>query len=188
VVRPLGSTRELRVDVRVISATNRELAHCVEAGSFRRDLYNRLNVFPITVPPLRARVEDIVPLASAALAQRAAEGAPRAISSDAARLLETYEWPGNVRELENEVARVAASAAGAPELTASMLSAQIRGAGPSLPPDRAAEDLRQTMARFEAWVLRRALEQHAGRRIATARALGITREALYKKLRRHGMQ
>jgi two-component system NtrC family response regulator len=188
VVRPLGSTRELRVDVRVISATNRDLAQCVEAGSFRRDLYYRLNVFPITVPPLRARVEDVVPLVSAALAQRAGEGAPRSVASDAARLLETYEWPGNVRELENEVARVAASAAGAPELTASMLSAQIRGAHPSLPPDRVAEGLRQTMARFEAWVLRRALEQHAGRRIATARALGITREALYKKLRRHGMQ
>jgi two-component system NtrC family response regulator len=188
VVRPLGSTRELRVDVRVISATNRDLAQCVESGSFRQDLYYRLNVFAITIPPLRARVEDVVPLVQAALAQRADEGAPQAISADAQRLLETYDWPGNVRELENEVARVAAGAAGAPELTASMLSPQIRGARPGLPADRACEDLRRTMARFEAWVLRRALDQHGGRRIATARALGITREALYKKLRRHGMQ
>jgi DNA-binding NtrC family response regulator len=188
VVRPLGSSRELRVDVRIVSATNRDLAQCVESGSFRLDLYYRLNVFPITVPPLRARVEDIVPLVCAALAQRASEGAPSALSADAARLLETYEWPGNVRELENEVARACACAAGAPEITASMLSPQIRGTRPSLPPDRAAEDLRRTMARFEAWVLRRALDQHGGRRIATARALGITREALYKKLKRHGMQ
>jgi len=188
VVRPLGSTRELRVDVRIVSATNRDLAQCVENGSFRRDLYYRLNVLPIGVPPLRARVEDVVPLVRSALAQRAAEGAPQSISDDAARLLETYDWPGNVRELENEVARIAASAAGAVELTASLLSQPIRGARPSLPPDGASEDLRQTMARFEAWVLRRALDQHGGRRIATARALGITREALYKKLRRFGMQ
>jgi DNA-binding NtrC family response regulator len=188
VVRPLGSARELRVDVRIVSATNRDLAQCVDGGAFRRDLYYRLNVLPIGVPPLRARVEDIVPLVRSALAQRAAEGAPQSISDDAARLLETYDWPGNVRELENEVARIAAGAAGAAELTASLLSQPIRGARPSLPPDGAAEDLRQTMARFEAWVLRRALDQHGGRRIATARALGITREALYKKLRRHGMQ
>jgi DNA-binding NtrC family response regulator len=188
VVRPLGSTRELRVDVRVISATNRDLARCVEEGSFRQDLYYRLNVFPITLPPLRARVEDVVPLARAALAQRASEGAPQSISADAERLLETYTWPGNVRELENEVARVAAGSAGSPELTASMLSPQIRGSHPGLPAERTSEDLRRTMARFEAWVLRRALDQHGGRRIATARALGITREALYKKLRRHGMQ
>jgi DNA-binding NtrC family response regulator len=188
VVRPLGSTRELRVDVRVISATNRDLAQCVEAGSFRRDLFYRLNVLAITLPPLRARTEDVVPLVRAALAKRGAEGAPQQIADDAARLLETYDWPGNVRELENEVARVVASAAGTPELTASMLSPQIRGARPGSGIDDGAQDLRRTMARFEAWVLRRALEQHAGRRIATARALGITREALYKKLKRYGMQ
>jgi DNA-binding NtrC family response regulator len=188
VVRPLGSTCEVRVDVRVISATNRDLAHAVEAGTFRRDLYYRLNVLAITVPPLRARVDDVIPLVRAALARRADEGAPQAISADAARLLETYEWPGNVRELENEVARIAAGCAGSPELTASMLSAQIRGARPGLAPSSSTEGLREIMGRFEAWVLRRALEQHGGRRIATARALGITREALYKKLRRHGMQ
>jgi transcriptional regulator with PAS, ATPase and Fis domain len=180
VVRPLGSARELRVDVRVISAANRDLGQCVESGSFRRDLYYRLNVFPISLPPLRARSEDILPLVRAALARHAAAGAPRDVAPDAARLLETYDWPGNVRELENEVARIAAIASGEREITGAMLSPHVRGASPALPSDADSETLRATMARFEAWVLRRALDRHGGRRIATARALGITRECLYK--------
>ncbi len=187
-VRALGASRETHVDVRVIAATNRDLAQAVEDGGFRRDLFYRLNVFPVALPPLRSRSEDVLPLVEAALERRADEGAPVQVAPDAAELLETYAWPGNVRELENEVARIAASAGGETEVTARMLSAQIRGTAPALPPDAGGETLRQTMMRFEAWVLRRALERHAGRRIATARALGITRECLYKKLIRHGMQ
>jgi transcriptional regulator with PAS, ATPase and Fis domain len=185
VVRPLGSTRETQVDVRVIAATNRELAHCVEDGVFRRDLFYRLNVFPIALPPLRSRSEDVVPLARAALARGAAEDAPLDIAPDAAGMLETYPWPGNVRELENEIARIVAQFSGEREVTARMLSAQIRGSTPAIPPDRGGETLRETMARFETWVLRNALERHSGRRIATARALGITRECLYKKMKRY---
>jgi transcriptional regulator with PAS, ATPase and Fis domain len=187
-VRPLGSTRETRVDVRVIAATNRNLAGEVESGAFRRDLYYRLHVFPIALPPLRARAEDLAGLAAAFLARRRGPGGPTRIAPDALRLLETYAWPGNVRELENEIARVCAHAAGEPEITAAMLSPEIRGMRPALPASGASELLRETMARFEAWVLARALERHAGRRVSTARALGITREALYKKLRRFGMQ
>jgi DNA-binding NtrC family response regulator len=93
-----------------------------------------------------------------------------------------------VRELENEIARIVASAAGEPEVTASMLSPALRGIGPALPADPGSEKLRETMARLELWVLTHALERHGGRRMATARALGITRECLYKKLRRYGMQ
>ncbi len=179
-MRPLGATRETRVDVRVIAATNRDLVGHVESGAFRRDLYYRLNVFPIALPPLRARIEDIVPLAEAFLAHRSGPEGPSEIASDARRLLETYAWPGNVRELENEIARVVASAGGEPDVTASMLSPALRGIGPALPADPGRETLRETMARLEVWVLTHALERHAGRRMATARALGITRECLYK--------
>jgi len=187
-VRRLGSTREHRIDARIVAASNRDLLHAVETQTFRRDLYYRLNVLPISLPPLRARVEDIVPLVRSFLERVADTDAPKAIASDAARLLETYPWPGNVRELENEVARIVANANGEPEVTARMLSPQIQGMAPALPPDPGAETLRQTMGRFEAWLLRCALERHAGRRIVTARSLGITRECLYKKLRRYGMQ
>ena len=187
-IRALGSTRETRVDVRVVAATNRDLAHGVERGEFRRDLFYRLNVFPISIPPLRGRPDDVLPLVRIALERYAGDAPPMDVSADAARLLETYEWPGNVRELENEIARITTIGDGERVLTARMLSPQIRGAAPALPRDSSGETLRETMERFESWVLRRALEQNDGRRITTARALGITRECLYKKLRRHGLQ
>jgi DNA-binding NtrC family response regulator len=145
-------------------------------------------VLPIALPPLRSRSEDVGPLAELFLARQRGEHGPERIAPDALRLLETYAWPGNVRELENEIARVVAGACDQPEVTARMLSAQIRGVERALPPDPGAETLRETMARLEAWVLRGALEKHQGRRIATARMLGITRECLYKKLKRYGMQ
>ena len=188
VVRPLGATRERKVDVRIVAASNRDLAQEVETGGFRRDLFYRLNVFPVYLPPLRGRADDVVPLAERFLAESGEPTAPRRVARDAARLLETYAWPGNVRELENEVSRIVASARGETEVTARMLSPEIQGLAGALPADPGAETLRETMARLEKWVLRRALERHAGRRIATARSLGITRECLYKKLKRYGMQ
>ncbi len=187
-VRPLGSTREHQINVRIVAATNRDLLHAVETGSFRRDLFYRLNVLPITLPPLRARVEDIVPLVQGFLERIGGGSGLRAIAPDAARLLETYAWPGNVRELENEAARLVAGANGEDEVTARMLSPQLQGMAPALPSDSRGETLRQTMARFEAWVLSCALDRHDGRRIATARSLDITRECLYKKLKRYGLQ
>ena len=187
-VRPLGATREVSVDVRIISATNRDLMHEAEAGRFRRDLYYRLHVFPISLPPLRARTEDVLLLAKHFLSRYSGEEGPQRIGSDAARLLETYTWPGNVRELENEIARIAATHRGEPEVTARQLSSRIQGVADAMSDDPGAETLRATMGRLEAWVLRRALERHGGRRVATARSLGITREGLYKKLKRYGLQ
>ncbi len=187
-VRRLGATHEIRVDVRIVAATNRELAKSVELGEFRRDLFYRLNVFPISLPPLRARPEDVVPLVLRFLEASTDDTALRDVSDDAAQLLQTYPWPGNVRELENEVARLVAHSGAETELTARLLSPQIRDSSPGLPGGVGQESLRDTMARFEAWVLRRALEHHGQRRIATARSLGITRECLYKKLVRYGMQ
>jgi Nif-specific regulatory protein len=187
VVRPLGATREVRVDVRIVAATNRDLQAEVELGRFRRDLFYRLNVFPIDLPPLRSRPEDVVPLVERFLGRHLAS-APLRVAPDAARLLETYAWPGNVRELENEVARMVAHVSGEQEITARMLSPRIQGLEPMLPAAVGAETLAVMLGRVERWILVRSLERHEGRRIATARSLGITRECLYKKLRRHGLQ
>jgi DNA-binding NtrC family response regulator len=113
----------------------------------------------------------------------------RSVASDARHLLETYPWPGNVRELENEVARIVTHAESGAEITARMLSPRLRNGAPELPrPSASSETLRQAVARFESWYLKHALERNQDRRIATARELGITRECLYKKLRRYGMQ
>ena len=185
VVRPLGALRETPIDLRIIAATNRDLLQLVESGRFRRDLYYRLHVLPIALPPLRARGEDVLPLAEQFLERARGEGpeganVPHRIGADAARLLETYSWHGNVRELENEIARAIAASDGEDEITARMLSPEVRGARSAFSPDAGAERLRETMDRFESWVLRRALERHGGRRIVTARSLGITRECLYK--------
>jgi len=187
-VRPLGAGKEQSVDVRIVAATNRELEGEVEAGRFRRDLYFRLNVFPISLPPLRARAEDVVPLVLHFLEASRDRTTLRAVAADARHLLETYPWPGNVRELENEVARIVTHAESGTEITARMLSPRLRGGGPDLPRPASTETLRQAVARFESWYLKHALERNQDRRIATARELGITRECLYKKLRRYGMQ
>ena len=102
-VRPIGGSRSQRVDARVITATNRDLRREAADGSFRLDLYYRLAVFPIHVPPLRERPLDILPLTEHFLLLHAAhDGKPTAeLSTEAAHLLQTYSWPGNVRELEN---------------------------------------------------------------------------------------
>ncbi len=102
-IDPVGARRPQKVDIRLISATNQNLIELVKRGKFREDLYYRLNVFPITVPALRNRREDIPDLARMFLARFAAEeGKPiRGMSSEAAALLQRYDWPGNVRQLEN---------------------------------------------------------------------------------------
>jgi len=113
-VEPVGGRRSVKVDVRIISATNRDLVADVRAGRFREDLFYRLHVFPLSVPPLRARREDIPQLARHFLTRIAAEEGKRirAISSDGMALLATYQWPGNVRQLENAIFRAVVLADG----------------------------------------------------------------------------
>jgi transcriptional regulator with GAF, ATPase, and Fis domain len=108
-IQPLGDRRPMRVDVRVVAATNRDLAELVRIGAFRADLYYRLQVIPLHVPPLRERPADIVPLARAFLRQLVPEGeaVPR-LSSDAIAALQRNPWPGNVRELRNTIERAVA--------------------------------------------------------------------------------
>jgi transcriptional regulator with PAS, ATPase and Fis domain len=190
-VRPVGGTRARRVDVRVVAATNRDLSGEIACGRFRADLYWRLAVFPIRVPPLRERREDVLALAQHFLAHHGArEGRPGCrLSREAEELLLAHSWPGNVRELENEMLRALALSEPSDQIPAERLSERL---GEWLAPmaDRVCEGepLRDSLARFEAFCLRRALEHHGGRRAETARKLGLTREGLYKKLKRHGIE
>jgi len=187
-VRPVGGTRARRVDVRLIAATNRDLSGEIAHGRFRADLYWRLAVFPIRVPPLRERREDVLALARHFLAQHGArEGKPGCrLSPEAEERLLVHGWPGNVRELENEMLRALALSEPFETIPVERLSERL---GQLFEPlanvVRDREPLRQTLARFEALCLRRALDQSGGRRAETARNLGLTREGLYKKLKRH---
>jgi transcriptional regulator with GAF, ATPase, and Fis domain len=189
-VRPVGGNRTQRVDVRVIAATNRELRREVDRGVFRADLYYRIAVFPIRVPALRERRDDVAALASHFLALHGEREGKRGcrLAADALDLLVTHAWPGNVRELENEMLRALALSEPGDEIPAARLSARL---GDGLEPAREGpadgEPLRVTLARNESWLLRRSLAQHGGRRAETARALGLTREGLHKKLKRLGV-
>jgi Nif-specific regulatory protein len=190
-VRPVGGTRARRVDVRLIAATNRDLSGEIARGRFRADLYWRLAVFPIRVPPLRERREDVLALAGHFLAQHGArEGKPGCrLSREAEQLLLAHTWPGNVRELENEMLRALALSEPYETIPAERLSERLGQLLEPLPNAvHDGEPLRDTLARFEAWCLRRALDRNAGRRAETARNLGLTREGLYKKLKRYQIE
>src|SRR5271157_5970198 len=147
-IDPVGSRRPVKVDVRVMSATNQNLIELVKAGQFREDLFYRLNVFPISIPPLRARACDVPDLAMRFLARFCAEEGKRirAISAEALALLSAYDWPGNVRQLENALFRAVVLADG-DELTTvefPQIAAQVQGYDlliPSAPPPVAADPL-----------------------------------------------
>jgi two-component system response regulator HydG len=176
---PLGATEERSVDVRVVSATNRDLAAAVEGGAFREDLFYRLNVFAILVPPLRDRREDVLPLAERFLITR---GLPPAKLGSAARerLLE-HRWPGNVRELENVLER-ALILAGEDELRPEHVAT-----GAAHRARRAAEVLVEgfSLDAFERELLHAALERAGGNKTHAARMLGVTRRRLYSLLASH---
>jgi transcriptional regulator with GAF, ATPase, and Fis domain len=174
-IEPLGAERAERVDVRVIAATNRDLAHMVDAGLFLEDLYYRLDVIPIEVPPLRDRPSD-VPLLAVHFVEKHARRIGKAITGvddqGMARLME-YRWPGNVRELENVIER-AVVLSGGPRITAdALLLGRRRAASTPLP----SQNLRQNVEWIERETIRRALGTSPIKRHA-ARAMGITPRAL----------
>jgi transcriptional regulator with PAS, ATPase and Fis domain len=188
-VRPLGAREERHIDVRVIAATHRDLPREIAAERFRADLYYRLRVLPIAVAPLRKRTDDISILAHHFLTRFASQESKPVptLEREAIRLLEAHTWPGNVRELENELHRALALSDGArlgPADLAVDLGASGECAQDAWATRAPGETLRETLERVETWILRRSLESHAGRRAETARTLGLTREGLYKKLKR----
>jgi Nif-specific regulatory protein len=204
-VVPLGDTRPRKIDVRVISATNRELSAEIAAHRFREDLYYRLAAFPIRIPPLRERREDIPLLADHFLAAAAERHRKwiRGIDPAALDLLARFDWPGNVRELSNELERAAALARNDETVGVAELSAKLRTTGPTAE-IRAApepvpsvaragapevlEPLRQARATFESRYIAAALGRNGGNVSRTARALGISRVMLQKKMKALGLR
>jgi len=189
--RPLGGTQARHVDVRVVAATNRKLEDCVKAGTFREDLFYRLRVFPIRVPPLRERKDDIPLLVEHFLAKYGREFGKevRGIGPAAIELLRHYDWPGNVRELENEVQRLVIQLDPGEEVRPEHVSPRVRRVD-TLVGEIAPQGttLHEMMDEVERWILRRALEETGGNRTAAAKRLGISREGLHKKLAKLGIQ
>ena len=184
VVTPLGGERNVSIDVRIIAATHRELSAEVAARTFREDLFYRLNVIPIHLPPLRERPADIPQLATHFLALAAARGAPaRSLSPAAEACLLAYPWPGNVRELKNAMERVTALARG-PLVTADDLVFLMAAPAAQVGIADALLDLPlpEAIERLERASIERALRASSGNRAETARKLGISRQSLYTKL------
>ena len=189
-IRPVGATSEKQVDVRIICATNRDLSAEVEKGRFRQDLYYRLMVFPIKLPPLRERREDI-PLLGGHFLKRYAEEyriESPGFTQDALDALASYNWPGNIRELENEIQRLVIQAESGHWIEVTDLSPRLRkieGTVTRIAPKQGT--LKEMMEQVERWLIAEALRDHGGNKTKTAATLGITREGLHKKLAKFGV-
>ena len=188
-IRPVGDTRCRKVDVRILSATSRDLRAEVERGKLREDLYFRLNVVRVVLPPLRKRVEDIPLLAGHFLRRICARDDWKVpgFTEGALDLLLAYEWPGNVRELLNEVERAVARTAHGSPIEAEQLSPGIRRIGEGTERREPSGTLRQRVAHLERATIREALEHCAGNLSQAARELGISRPGLNQKMERYGL-
>jgi len=180
----IGATETIRVDVRILSATNKDLATAMDSGEFRRDLYYRLSALPLHVPPLRERRADVALLAEHFLAAFcASEGRPqKRLTAEASALLEEYRWPGNVRELKNLMERAAILVDG-PEVRGEDLAAWLEAG----PPTADAAGLRGEIERREAEAIRKALEGAGWNVTQAAAGLGIDRTNLHRKMRKYGL-
>ena len=187
-VRRVGDNAPIKVDVRIIAATHHDLQRDVEAGTFRKDLFYRLSVFTIPMPPLRQRPEDIALLAQHFLEHliRRHGKAVRGFTPEAAALLAAYEFPGNVRELENEVERAFALTDAADYITPELLSERFGSVRPPAPSN--AGSLRTAVERFETQLIREALARHGGNQTRAADELGLSRRGFIDKLQRYGLR
>jgi DNA-binding NtrC family response regulator len=210
-VDPVGSKRPVKVDVRIIAATNRDLGTMVRDGVFREDLYYRLNVFPVTVPSLRARAGDIAPLSRHFIERFAAEEHKQVsgMTPQASRLLEQFNWPGNVRQLENTIFRAVVLCDGAildvcdfPQIAAVLgvesaprsagpVTASVEAPQPASPYALKVTDVAGNIRKFdemECEIIRMAISRYNGHMSEVARRLGIGRSTLYRKLKEYGLE
>jgi two-component system response regulator HydG len=182
-IKPVGATDRVAIRARVIAATNRDLEAAVRGGTFRQDLYFRLNVVQIKLPPLRERKSDIPVLASAFLEKFSdSKSSSRTISEDAMRRLMAYDWPGNVRELENAVERAVALGSG-PILHVGDLPSNLQYAQPERFPEQQGELV--PLEELERRAIFNALRETSGDKLAAARLLGIGKTTLYRKLKQY---
>ena len=184
-VRRVGGKQTVKVDVRVIAATNKEIQPMVERGEFRQDLYYRLNVIPVTLPPLRERLEDVSTLVHDLLGRLAQPGEePAAVDDDVISLFKRYHWPGNIRELENELKRILAL--GATHVSRDVLAHHI--ANPKerrRNPQRAGALPTLNIKELERITIEQALKDSDGNKTHAAKLLGLSRRGLLKKLERY---
>jgi len=185
----VGGSKTFRVDSRVILATNEDLAKAVAEGRFRQDLYYRVNVINIELPPLRERIADIPPLAHHFL-ERVVRDTGKKVDGfreQALWALQTYRWPGNVRELQNVIERAVLLGKGT-MIGVEDLPSTLSVAAPVVVAPHANAGLKQAMAMPERQIILDALDAHHWNRIATAESLGINRTTLYKKMKRLGLE
>jgi Nif-specific regulatory protein len=178
-IRPVGGTKDVKVDVRVIAASHKDLAREMHAGRFRQDLFYRLRVLYLTVPPLREHLDDLPMLVEKFLDKFAAEtGRRKRLTPAALQRLREYAWPGNVRELRT-VLESAVMLTDTPEIDADDLWLQ----GATAPE----QQMSLCLDDLEAWAIREALKRHKGNATAAAKTLGISRETLGQKIKRYGI-
>ena len=182
--RRLGSTADQQVDVRLVAATNRDLLQMSREGTFREDLFYRLNVFPVLVPPLRERRDDIVVLARHFLRRAGHPTGEKTLAPEALELLRAYAWPGNIRELQNVIESAVIIAEG-PVIQAQDLPVAVRGAAQCAGVDLAEDMSLEELERRYISVL---LERFEGHRAKVARVLKISERNLYRKLRAYHLE
>ncbi len=184
-VKPVGSTERRHINIRIIAATNRDLESAIRTGAFRQDLYFRLNVVQVKLPPLRERKSDIQLMVISFLEKFSdPHGPPRTISDDAMRRLIAYDWPGNVRELENAIERAVAMGSG-PIVHVGDLPSNLHYPSSERVPEK---DELLPMEELERRAILRTLRETGGDKLAAARMLGIGKTTLYRKLKQYQME
>jgi transcriptional regulator with PAS, ATPase and Fis domain len=188
-VKPLGSNQSEKVNVRLISATNKNLVEEVKEGRFREDLYYRLSVFAITLPPLRQRDGDIPLLAKHFLSEFNKKSAKpvKGVSKEALDCLEAYPFPGNVRELENEIERAMAMAGDEGLIQVSHLSEKLQRPLVDSSHAEVQGSLKERTEALEVSVLNECLKRHRGHKTKMAKELGLSRNGLMKKMKRYSL-
>jgi len=186
-VERIGSNQTIKVDVRVVVATKKDLWDLVQANQFREDLFHRLNVVKVRVPPLRERAEDI-PLLVNHFMRKCGRGKEYAITAEVLESLQGYSWPGNVRELEHAIERAVALAGEDPVLKKEHLLRPLNMPGTDVPPTGKLATLREAVAEAEARHIRNVVAYTQGHRGEAARILGITRKSLWEKIREYGIE